>query len=447
VSVSAIAVFAVVVVAYVSQSHRLERLHLTAPIVFSAVGAAFGLAVARGGAEPSFVRGLAEGTLALVLFHDAAQVQPRQLRREAGLCTRLLLLGLPLTILAGFGTARLLFPGAGVWLALLLAAALAPTDAGLGAATVLHPAVPARVRRVLNVESGLNDGLATPVVLFAIAAVATPADDEAVLEVSALKELSIGLLVGVVLGTVCGLLLSWAFHRRLVEVDLLPVAALAVPLLTYYGSVALHGNGFVAAFVSGTAFAAAVVSPATRPHRNGAEDAGPAEPDRPAVLQFVEWTSVILGYAVWALFGIVAVAHLGQVFTWPGLVFAVLSLTVLRMVPVALVLLGTGLRRRSVLFIGWFGPRGLASVVFALLAVESLPVGTGLEAVIGAIATTVMLSVVLHGVTADPWARAYGRWIAAERPAVELAGSVEPVAGRGSPHGRSRGQAGEQRPQ
>ena len=425
-SASAVAVFAVVVVAYVSQSHRLERLHLTAPIVFSAVGAAIGLAVARAGAAPNVVRGLAEGTLALVLFHDAAQIQPRQLRQEAGLCLRLLLLGLPLTILAGFGTAWLLFPGAGVWLALLLAAALAPTDAGLGAATVLHPAVPARVRRVLNVESGLNDGLATPVVLFASAAVGTPAGGEAGLEMSALRELSIGLLVGVLLGTACGLLLSWTFHRRLVQVDLLPVAALAVPLLTYYGSVALQGNGFVAAFVSGTAFAAAVVSPSTGPVR-----AGPAEPERPAVLQVVEWTSVLLGYAVWALFGVVAVAHLGQVFTWRGLIFAVLSLTLLRMVPVALALIGTGLRRRSVLFIGWFGPRGLASVVFALLAVESLPAGTDLEAVIGAIATTVLLSVVLHGVTADPWAHAYCRWVAAARPAGVQAGSVEPVPGRG----------------
>jgi len=456
---SAVAIFAVVVVAYVSQSHRLERVHVTAPIVFTAVGAVFGLVVARAGADATLVRGLAEGTLALVLFHDAAQVQPRQLRREAGLCVRLLLLGLPLTMLAGFVTARLLFPDAGVWLALLLAAALAPTDAGLGAATVLHPAVPAQVRRVLNVESGLNDGLATPVVLFAIAAATTLPGEEVALEESALRELAIGLLAGILLGIACGRLLSWAFHRRLVHADLLPVATLAVPLLTYYGSVALHGNGFVAAFVSGTAFAAAAGRPiGVRPGRAGAEaalepghpagsghEAGsepPAMPRQQEVLQLVEWVSVILGYAVWTLFGVVAVAHLGQVFTWPGLLFAVLSLTVLRMAPVALVLLGTGLRRRTVLFIGWFGPRGLASVVFALLAVESLSAGPGPGAVIGAIATTVLLSVVLHGITADPWARAYGRWVSVERPSVELAGSVEPVAGRGHPRGRPRGLAG-----
>jgi NhaP-type Na+/H+ or K+/H+ antiporter len=432
---AAIALFALLVVAYVSQSDRLERALLTAPIVFTAAGAVLGLTVFRSEVEPADLKVVAELTLTLVLFHDAAQVQPRELRSDAGLSARLLLIGLPLTIAAGYGAALLLIPEGSVWLALLLAAALAPTDAGLGAATVLNPVVPVRVRRVLNVESGLNDGLATPVVLFAIGLAGTEglAPKEEVL--AALRELALGVLAGVLLAAAAGRLLAWARRRAWISPGLLPVATLAVPLLCYYGSLTIHGNGFVAAFVAGTAFAAA----GTRKPQAAAPDAqGDEHP-----LELAARVSVFLGYAVWTLFGVVAVAHLGELFTWRGLVFAVLSLTVLRMVPVALALLGTRLRRETVVFVGWFGPRGLASVVFALLAIESLAMDSELAPIIGAIATTVLLSVVLHGVTADPWARRYGAWVQRESPPVETSRSVEPTDDRGSRWGQlHRGRRG-----
>ena len=147
-------------------------------------------------------------------------------------------------------------------------------------------------------------------------------------------------------------------------------------------------------------------------------------------MELGEWVAMFLEYAVWALFGFLFVSRLDIIFVWQSIVFAVLALTVLRMVPVAVVLIGTGWRRQSVLFVGWFGPRGLASVVFALLAIESLPHDAALDSVVGAIAATVLLSVILHGVTADPWARRYGAWVAAHRPTVECEGSVEPLAGR-----------------
>ncbi len=422
-STGAVAAFALVVVAYVSQSRRLERRHLTAPIVFTVGGTVLGLTVLREPTDPALLRGLTEMTLALVLFHDAAQVQPRELRADAGLSARLLLIGLPLTMVLGYGTAWLLLPEGSAWLALLAAAALAPTDAGLGAATVLNPVVPVRVRRLLNVESGLNDGLSTPVVLFALAlgSSSAPAPGEEV--VVAVRELAVGLLVGVVLAYAAGRLLFWATRSGLVQGGLLPVASLAVPLLCYYGAVTAHGNGFVAAFVAGTAYAAA----ADWKQLRSSSGTGVAHP-----LELAASVSVILGYAVWALFGVVAVAHLADLASWRGLVFAVLSLTLLRMAPVAIALLGSGLRVPSVLFIGWFGPRGLASVVFALLAVESLPTSSGAAPVIGAIATTVLLSVVLHGLTADPWARRYGDWASRTQPPVELSASVEPSRGRGS---------------
>jgi sodium/hydrogen antiporter len=270
--VSLLVTFAAAVVLYVTWSQWLDRSHVSAPMIFTVVGALAGVAFTRH-LEATVVRDLAELTLALVLFHDAAQIQPRQLRGDVGLCLRLLLVGLPLTIAAGFGVAWLLFPGIGGWLALLLAAALAPTDAGLGAATVLNPAVPVRVRRVLNVESGLNDGLCTPVVLLAVAA----AGGEGERHVGAAAvDLIVGALVGVVLGVASGRLLGWAKASGLIEKGLVPVGTVAVPLLCFYGAVAVNGNGFVAAFVSGMAFAAAIS------HRASATSV--AEP-----MQLTEW--------------------------------------------------------------------------------------------------------------------------------------------------------------
>ena len=172
----AVALFAALVVLFVAFSAGIGRAYLTAPILFLLAGVTVGRADAFASIDHAAIRTIAEVTLALLLFHDASQLQPRELRSDAPLTGRLLLIGLPLTIGAGYLLARVLLPEIGVWLALLLAAALAPTDAGLGAATVLNPVVPVRVRRVLNVESGLNDGLATPVVLFAVAAAAGFAD-------------------------------------------------------------------------------------------------------------------------------------------------------------------------------------------------------------------------------------------------------------------------------
>src|SRR3954453_21636803 len=201
----ALSVFALLVVVFVSQSARFSKTYLTAPIIFLVAGGVVGRTLVDGEVEGSAIRTLAEVALVLVLFHDAAELQPRELRADFALTGRLLLIGLPLTIGAGFLLARALFPEVGVWLALLLAAALAPTDAGLGAPTVLNPVVPARVRRLLNVESGLNDGLATPVVLFAVAAAAGLADESAGDHLGkAVLEIAVGALVGAVVGFLAG---------------------------------------------------------------------------------------------------------------------------------------------------------------------------------------------------------------------------------------------------
>ncbi len=428
------AVFGLVVVGYVTAAYYLDRWNVTAPIVFTAVGTVIGIWF-WAGTDTTIVHGIAEIGLALILFHDAAQVRPRQIRSDAGPCARLLLIGLPLTIVLGVVAAQLLMPGVGIWLALLVAAALAPTDAGLGAPTVLNPVVPVRIRRILNVESGLNDGLATPVVLFAIAAAADSAGSMggsvAVGSAvgAALIELAGGLVVGVLLGGGCGRLLAYARRIGNVPTELLTVAALAIPVAAYYGSVAMHANGFVAAFVAGTAFAAAFTRPTGR-YPVVAADAA-EEP-----LQLTAWVSTALSYAVWGLFGVIGVAQLFRMLSWPGVIFALLSLTVLRMLPVAIALLGSRFTVRTVLFVGWFGPRGLASVIFALIAVEELEPTDEIRIVIGAITVTVLLSVILHGVSAAPWADRYGRWVQATHPVEELKSSTDPSGGRAAPHTR-----------
>ena len=416
---AAVAVFALLVIVFVSQSARLGRAHLTGPIVFVVAGVVVGLSMS-GAVDGGTSRAIAEVTLALTLFHDAAQLQPRDVRGDSFFTGRLLLVGLPLTIGAGYLVARGLFPEVGIWLALLLAATLAPTDAGLGAATVLNPVVPVRVRRILNVESGLNDGLATPVVLFAVAMAAGSSPEHVALD--ALEELAIGVAVGVVAGFLAGRLIERARTSGWAETSLLPIAALSVPLLCYYGAIAIGGNGFVAAFAAGTTYAAA--------------QAGVRHTH--ASLGMTDRLSALLGYAVWLLLGITVAHHAGWLVRWQSFVFAALSLTVLRMIPVAVSLLGTGLRWPTVLFVGWFGPRGLASVVFALITAESLgETDPAVQTVVGAVALTVILSVVLHGLSSGPLADRYGRWAERTSPPVETQQAAEPLAVRRSVGGHS----------
>ena len=236
------------VILFVSLSARLGRVYLTGPIVFMVAGALLGRTVLSGDVDSTVILTIAEVTLTLMLFHDASQLQPRELRGHSGFTFRLLFVGLPLAIGAGYLAARGLFPDFAIWLALLLAA-------GLGAATVLNPGVPVRVRRILNVESGLNDGLATPVVLFAVAVAAGEGPEHALPE--ALREIGIGVLFGALVGFLCGRLLERARRSGWAQDSLIPIAALAVPLLCYFGGVEPGGNGYIAAFVAGTAFASA----------------------------------------------------------------------------------------------------------------------------------------------------------------------------------------------
>lgn len=406
-------------------SARLERADLTGPIVFVAIGgalAAFGLVDMP--SAPETLRPLVEVTLVWVLFSDAARVPLGGLRRTAGKDARLLGIGMPLTLLAGWGLASWLFPELDIWLALLVAAALAPTDAALGVPVVTNPVVPSRVRRMLTVESGLNDGIATPVVLLALAGAASA---EGLAARPGVGEALVELLLGVVVGGAIGYAGGWVLQRArrggwAVE-DFVGVAVLALAIAAYLGAVAAHGNGFVAAFCGGVAFGA------TAGRRGEAE------------LVFLEQTSGLASLLVWLSFGVVAIPIMFDDLNAMAVLYAVLSLTVVRMVPVALALVRAGLSRATVLFVGWFGPRGLASLVFALLALEEL--GSQADEAMTIIAVTVFLSVLLHGFSAAPLAARYGAAVHAGAPE-HLPGGAEipvrglPRAGSGGAHAAGR---------
>jgi sodium/hydrogen antiporter len=414
--VTAVTVIAAAVFVWGVVSARLERADLTAPIVFVAVGVALAaLGTIDTPSAPESLKPLVEVTLVWVLFSDAARIRVSDLRQDLGRCVRLLGLGLPLTILLGWALAVWLLPGIDLWLALLVAAALAPTDAALGVPVVTNRAVPTRIRRLITVESGLNDGIATPVVVLAIAGAAAVEGLGDVGPGQALLELAIGVVVGVAAGAGGGGLLRWARRAGWAAEGFAGIAVLALALGAYSGALLAHGNGFVAAFCGGLAFAAA------------------AGPRGPAEVGFLEQASGLVSLLVWLAFGAVAVPIMLEGLDLAVVLYAVLSLTLVRMLPVALVLIGAGVDRATVLFVGWFGPRGLASLVFALLALEEL--GPGADQAVAAIAVTVLLSVVAHGASAAPLAARYGASVAHEtQPDVPDAPDV-PV--RGLPGRRS----------
>jgi NhaP-type Na+/H+ or K+/H+ antiporter len=402
VDATAIALIAGLIFLWGAFSAELERFHLTAAITFVAVG----VLVSQGSGplndlRPSneLIKGLTELTLAIVLFTDAARVRFADFRADLGLYVRLLAVGLPLTIALGTGAAYGLFSSYGIWTALLIGAALAPTDAALGASVMSNPHVPARIRRLINVESGLNDGIATPFVMLAIAGVST-AESSHHGPLAALTELAVGAAIGVGIGGLGGELLRRARRLGWLADDFAGPAVLGLALCSYATAVAVEGNGFIAAFIGGAAFG----------NLSGRENE--------RLLQFVEEVGGLASLLVWLLFGAIAVVPALEQMSWQVAVYAVLSLTVLRMLPVALACTGSGLGRATVAFTGWFGPRGLASVIFALLTLEELT-GKTAEQAVTVITVTVLLSVILHGVTAGPLARRYGAHVDAETAAPE----------------------------
>ena len=391
-----LAIVALAVLGVAAVSRRLSGTPVTPAMVFVAVGLLVGPKVLDQidlESTSGTVRTLAEATLALVLFCDASRIDLRLLRRDVGVPLRLLGVGLPLTIGLGALAAAAIFGQLTIEEALILAVVLAPTDAALGQAVVTEPRIPGRIRQGLNVESGLNDGICVPL-LFAAVAVA---DVES--EISEgrgpgtllLEEIGYGVIGGVAAGLVVAAIVVYAGRRDLIAGPWRQVIPAAGAALAYGTASALGGSGFIAAFVAGITFRLAL-------------GRDPAE-----LNELSEQVGDVLNGVTFVLFGAILLGPALGELSWELVLYAALSLTLVRMLPVAIAMLRSDARAPTLGFLGWFGPRGLASIVFAVIVVEesNLPH----EHVIAlAIYLTVGLSVFAHGLTAAPFSQRYARW-------------------------------------
>ena len=389
-------VIAAVVLGYALLSRRLERFSITAPMAFVAAGIVLGPDVFDVvGLELTSGTGLlvAEVTLVIVLFSDASRIDLRVLRGNASLPGRLLTIGMPLTIGLGIAAAALLLTEIEFWEAAIIAAVLAPTDAALGQAVVSSDLVPNRMRQALNVEAGLNDGLSVPfLALFVALAVEETVAGANVWIVFAAEQIGYGALIGAAVGLIGGWLIDHASRRQYVTGAFQQLAVLALAVIAWALAEEIGGNGFIAAFAAG--LAAGRITAVC-----GAK-----------IFDFTEDEGQLLTAVVFFIFGVGAISYLDAA-TWQVIVFAGLALTIVRMLPVAISMIGTDLQARSVAFLDWFGPRGLASIILALVVVEEEPELPGLDIVLAAMTVTVLASIVAHGVSARPGVRAYARRI------------------------------------
>jgi NhaP-type Na+/H+ or K+/H+ antiporter len=386
---------AVMLIAYGAVSGRLLSTPITQAMVFVTLGLLAGnriLDLVDADTVTPFVRHLAEATLALVLFTDAVRVNRGRLRHESALPTRLLGVGLPLTILAGALAALVLLPQLNLWTAAALATMLAPTDAALGLPVLTNPRLPSRIRQGLNVESGLNDGVCVPLLIIFLTIAQA---EEGIGHVEPVRVVLEAIGFGAGGGVAAGALGAWVLRtfggRGWMEGTWRQIDAVATTLLAYTTAVALGGSGFIAAFVAGIVFRIVAADHAKE------------------ATFLAEQTGELLNAVTFLLFGAVLLGPAVGELDWRIALYAVASLTVVRMLPVALAMVGAGMRRVTVGFLGWFGPRGLASIVFVLVLLEETDLPER-SLMLTVVTWTVALSVYAHGLTAGPGATRYANW-------------------------------------
>lgn len=375
---------------------RIATWPLTAPMLYVAAGLVLGphsLNFLQVDLDDESVALAAELTLAVLLFSDAARIDTGTLRESLSLPTRLLGLGLPLTILSGTVVTALLITDLSWIEAGLVAAVLAPTDAALGQAVVSDPRVPVRIRQSLNAESGLNDGLVVPVIAVLLSlSIGEEIESVGGLVGEALLEIGLGVAIGVGIGFLMGQLVPWVQRKQWSDSEGQRLVAMGGALAGFAGATAAGGNGFIAVFVCGLALRRIMGKEAAK-HTELAEDLGQ-----------------IGASATFILFGALMVWPAFTLVTWPIIICAIATLTLGRMVPVALSMVGAGLRMPTVAFLGWFGPRGLASMIFGLLIVTER--GAQADELFSIVAIVIAGSVLLHGLTSAPGAARYSRWFA-----------------------------------
>ena len=380
----------VAVIAYALVSTKLPKTIISAPMFF--VTAGFAIAILRPsiGETKEQLEILAELTLVVLLFTDASRIDARKLMREVSFPLRLLGVGLPLTVILGAVLAKILFPEFSLAEAALVAAMLAPTDAALGQAVVSSPKVPIRIRQALNVESGLNDGIIVPVVLFFAALAAIPGPDSESLNwlLFWFQQITLGPLAGITVTWICIKALENAARKNLVSEQFMDISGIALAVLAWSVANAIGGNGFIAAFAGGMTVGCT------------------AQRLRPSIQEFGETEGQLLSLLAFTLFGTLLPPVLSA--ATPAMwLYGLLSLTLIRMLPVAIAMIGTKARLPTLLFLGWFGPRGLASIIFVLLQTSENDF-VHEDGIFQVTIITALLSVLAHGISAVPGAAWYG---------------------------------------
>jgi NhaP-type Na+/H+ or K+/H+ antiporter len=383
-----IAFTALLIILYGLVSRLAEKSPVTAPMIFVSVGVLaswFDVELVREGALAPIVKLLAEITLMIVLFVDASNLNVKRLIRERHLPMRLLGIGLPVTMILGALIAIPLFPEEDRWVMVLMALILSPTDAALGQAVVTGERVPERIRQTINVESGLNDGIALPPILICLAWLSHsgPEAGSGYWAGFVVKQFVYGPVIGGLVGWAGGMLVQRSSERGWMNHTFQRLASVALAILAYSLAESVHGNGFIAAYFAGMMLG-------TR-----------SDEIRERIREFGEAESQALVLFIFLLFGLILIPRSFSLWDWRAFVYALMSLTVIRILPVVVSLHGTDLTRSTKWFIGWFGPRGIASVLYLLMAFMAL--GTeGYDRMQSVITLTVLLSVFLHGITALP---------------------------------------------
>ena len=388
-----LAIVALFVFIYSLVAGRVERSVISGPMVFVVVGYLIGpsgFGLLTGDATNDDLRTMADLTLALILFIDASNADMSVLKRALQIPSRMLLIGLPGVIVLGFGFAMLMFDVLSLYEAAILAVMLAATDAALGKAVITNPAVPARIREGLNIESGLNDGICVPILLFFIAMAVSGKDGHSSSALAlVVQELGIGMAVGLGLALFGAALMNWCWKQGWVTDIWMQITVAALAIASFSIAQSLHGSGYIAAFTGGLLFGHIFKK---QTHKLVLASEGVGE---------------VLALLTWLLFGAMVIGPAFKLFNWEVVVYAVLSLTVIRILPIFLSLAGSGESVSSRLFLGWFGPRGLASIVFAIIVVNAgVPNAEFLTLIV---ICTVFLSLIAHGISANPLARWIGK--------------------------------------
>lgn len=391
-----ILIIALLVLLYGYISKALSRLNISGPMVFTSFGlllSPLGLNLTQVEVDSSFVKIIVEIALVLVLFADAALLDFKLLKQSWKIPARLLFIGLPITIVVGTYVATLIFPEEPLTYLLLLALLLTPTDAALGKAVVTDPKVPERIRLSINVESGLNDGIVFPIVLTAVAMILsglTEAQDNGWMGY-VVEQIIFGALVGGAVGYLGTKLTMKSVEKRWMELSYENLIPIALAILSFYLAESFGGNGFIAAFFAG--LYAGNTCEKTRQH----------------IEDFTETEGELFVLMSFFLFGLVFVPLTLPYITFDVVLYAFLSLTVLRILPVMICLIGAKLDLATMAFIAWFGPRGIASILYVLIVVHEIGTMEGYETIYAVVTLTVLMSILAHGLTAQPFANLYAK--------------------------------------